>query len=723
MSQIPRLGFVAIPEAPGLTPRPAVSSEAERAYELERSLGLLGDAADSFAVYQARRQAQREKAEADAREYDEGLAVQESDRLLPVHEDRIRNREVLVPDGQDEGQWAREYAASLIPEDASPAFQDRFYRQTVERFAAAAVAQTRAIKNESRDNLTNVLFHAGVDETDPNAIGRLVGRAMELHPEWTRDEAQARIVLHSLSTYAQRGDVKLFTSTEAWMPAGYQPEIERLRNHLTEVADERASKERKAADDDIASFFVAREKYGPGAGYTFEAARQRALVLGEKLKDPSWTDDRLQEIDRREAAELSGTRKEALRLENEAMRSAVIDAARDAMREAAATGGAARIGAFTYVDSSGAEHTFTEAEIERQATNAEMEAIAKRHGDNAAAVLAEQVDFVAHNGIVHDPWRQIIEAGGSVLASDFDGGEEGSEPKPLPANAVDGIGLYRSLKAVSGKVASDHVSGQTRTLYDIADGLMRLGPYAGEPETALAVAFKAINSGVIQEGLSSVGANDPDFRDAVNSAVYVDGWGWWGQSDTRESDRTIDGKITYGNAPPLNIADIEAKVLFNARVFRATGMSNQAAVALAKETVADRHMLINGVAVDVGDRNVPMPVAASLQRVGPKVAEKYVAKYGEAEGIEAEDLTLWPGLVPGTWVIADANGQFAEHWRDPGIGFFDDIEILELDAAQTAVEDQQIADEALAKIRGRSLSERVKSRRPRMGYTRPQPQP
>lgn len=639
MSQF-RLDRVSGLESPGLSIIPPVSRGATLASQLSEALQAVGNAGTFAARTIAARRAEEKRLARDHEEQVRGQATLDYRSNWPELQKQIRERKIMVPEGMDLGEFSDELIG-LYTEGNDPIYQDQFRKGLKPLLVGEFAEQQGVIQQQAIDAGTERLIASASEQTTAAGISKVIDEMMRLDPLLTREQAIGKIAIPAGRAAAANGDSdrlkaakaalgNLFPTERASMDASF----ESAKLGLRELA-------RRDFDDAISGMYV--------DGRPYNEIRKTAREWRGKVDDAA-VDRAIQEADSRELQDQSRSKIDihnALVAGERQRIDSIVDAH---LADATRTGGAATLngGNDVVLEIEGRKHTFTNKELVEAATDRAMARIATEHPDNDQASLAAQVDFLSDNGITYKPWERVMNAGSMVTSLDLAAVEEGTAA--IPANAANGYELYKRLGTMNPRLRDAHItSGTARDFYDLANRAEQFVT-PGEPQKAMVIAAKAMT----QRDSFANQQSKAQIRNKV-AELTKPGSGFW---------RTLIA-ITPGveNSTAKNSGEIAAKLDQIADVYIALGLGPEDAVAAAADRLKQSHKVINGWAVDVGNKAVP----ADIEAIGGALIKEYV-KRNKEEGASAGDLTLIPGETDATWIMYNrTTHSFVDKWATEGL--------------------------------------------------------
>jgi hypothetical protein len=206
--------------------------------------------------------------------------------------------------------------------------------------------------------------------------------------------------------------------------------------------------------------------------------------------------------------------------------------------------------------------------------------------------------------------------------------------------------------------------------YDLID-LAETYATPGQRPAAIMMAMKATAGGLTEERFST-GVNVNDVRSSMDGTAFEE---------------------------VNNRGEIEQTVRRVANFYVATGVVGDPAIAIEKavEKVTSTLTSDGAYAISYGSVNMPENIAD----IARSMSEVYVAKYGDEEGLDSDDISLAPGETNGTFILFNtATGQPVENWANSGIFTLADINAIARGQAVEGKED--LMKRVLAKSQARN---------------------
>lgn len=237
-----------------------------------------------------------------------------------------------------------------------------------------------------------------------------------------------------------------------------------------------------------------------------------------------------------------------------------------------------------------------------------------------------QVESFSVGNLTNPKWENILK-GGPKAATPFtlSGGA-------IPPTLQDSVDLYMKLHAANPKLLDTHVKDSSdRDFYEayrIATQYSKLGP-----EQAMQVAMMQ--------------TSDPDKVRSPAAAMR-----------TEQIEERVDS-VRYGGYwgskySPSNKSYVASEITRLGKFYVQNGMDTEDALDEAKKRFEATHTAVRGNFVYTAGRDVPQNFAD----LAGYAIEKYVADFGDAEDLEAEDLTIRPATNGQSWVIVHQSGQY-----------------------------------------------------------------
>lgn len=290
--------------------------------------------------------------------------------------------------------------------------------------------------------------------------------------------------------------------------------------------------------------------------------------------------------------------------------------------------------------SDGTTHTFDSPQVIEAAVNLSVQAI---HDQSTPETFVPAVaEFLGKSGQTYRAWSEAMNAGFYASMTQLIAMKPGDPAPAPPANLAQGYELYKRIGAIDPRVRNAHMKNEsTRRLYEIAD-LMEQTQAQGDSGNALALAMVGF-ARVSKFGEPTMEGVDQNTINSAVDDVASRGALWWSQT-------------------AQNQGEIRQKLLMTTKAYMMTsGASAEQAMSHAVETLKQSHAIINDWAVDVSGTTAP-PNFEALSKVA---IDAYVAKFGEQDFVNSDQLTLIPGETPSTWIVWNKGLSIpADHFRD-----------------------------------------------------------
>lgn len=245
----------------------------------------------------------------------------------------------------------------------------------------------------------------------------------------------------------------------------------------------------------------------------------------------------------------------------------------------------------------------------------------------ADEAFAMQVDAFTGNNLVQPVWKSVLTAA-PVAATQFNlsGGD-------IPPALQDGVDLYMRLHAANPALLDKHISdANTRDFFESYRVATQIGQMA--PEQAMQTAMMM--------------ASDPSKFQSTAVQQRFD------QIDSRVQDVTVGGFMGWFGSAPSNAGFVANEIGRLGKFYAQNGMGADAALDEAKKRFLATHTPVNGNYIYTADKNLP----ENFGELAESAIKTYVADFGEAEGVEASDLTIRPAANGNGWVIVHSVGQY-----------------------------------------------------------------
>jgi hypothetical protein len=648
---------------PGLVTSPPVSQAADLLAETLRALQggaavfqqysqIEIDAArerERQQVEQERRQreilAQQEREDREAEVADRGLASRAARNFLPDIQAQIAREEIRPGEGRTVGDTIESLVLNRI-DGQSPAYADQF-RDIVEPALSQAFASQEA-RIRTRVERENLVFigESLATQTDAAKARAMFESERSKFPTLSDTEYLASTAGSAMLIHAASGIRKGVAAMRAII--GNRLPEERARADADLVRAEIQEKARIADEyrQGIADLYV--------KGAPFDVIEEQ-IRKGEGTQEPTLIKQHLDDLSSRRDRSVNESRRAAVAAFDdaaidEAIRGAAVDS-----RSAIWTGGLANVTDRKVERPDGTVLTIPASTIRSRAIEYAMSQIAAENAprDNSPQeivasqqrTLARQVEYLGENGETYEPWTRTMNAGRLAGLSSFraTAGKDGKGSVEIPANLTDGYDLYKRLATVNPRLAAAHIDTDTRMFYDLID-LAETYATPGQRPAAMMLAMRAVNGGLTEDRFSS-GVDIKQVRYAFD-----------------------DTKFSGVN----NRAELEQSVARVARFYVATGAVGdpETAIERAIEKVTSTLTSDGAYAVDMG----PIDMPQNFPDIARSIAEDYAERFGEEEGVDADDLSLAPGEATGTFIVYNRSlGQPVENWATNGVFTLADI--------------------------------------------------
>lgn len=236
-----------------------------------------------------------------------------------------------------------------------------------------------------------------------------------------------------------------------------------------------------------------------------------------------------------------------------------------------------------------------------------------------------QVESFSVGNLTNAKWENVLKAGPKAATPfTLSGGT-------VPPALQDSVDLYMKLHAANPKLLDTHVKDSSdRDFYEayrIATQYSKLGP-----EQAMQVAMmQTSDPDKVRSPAAAMRAEQIEER--VDSVRYG---GYWGSKYS-----------------PSNKSYVASEITRLGKFYVQNGMDTEDALDEAKKRFEDTHTEVNGNFVYTAGRDIP----PNFSDLAGYAIEQYVADFGNAEGLEAEDLTIRPENNGPSWVIVHQSGQ------------------------------------------------------------------
>ncbi|WP_296084170.1 hypothetical protein [uncultured Agrobacterium sp.] len=258
--------------------------------------------------------------------------------------------------------------------------------------------------------------------------------------------------------------------------------------------------------------------------------------------------------------------------------------------------------------------------------------------DQAYQMLSEAG---ATNALTFPSWTQALEAGYTATNS------RNTSGKDLPQSVLDGVDLYQRLYATNPAMVARHMPDKsTRDFYE----RVRMGEQLQHMDRTQAIR----NAMAIMADPDRT--NNPmnqlryDDVEAEVRKITVDPWlGGWA--------------FGLGGDSPTNLGTVSGEISRLAKFGVENGLPPKEALKQARERFMQDNVAINGNFVSIADKQVP-PNFSDLVNNALRI---YADKFGEKEGIAAEDLTIKPAQNGRDWMIVTKDQVPVENQQEGSI--------------------------------------------------------
>ncbi len=237
-----------------------------------------------------------------------------------------------------------------------------------------------------------------------------------------------------------------------------------------------------------------------------------------------------------------------------------------------------------------------------------------------------QVESFSVGNLTNPKWENVLKAGPKAATPfTLSGGT-------VPPALQDSVDLYMKLHAANPKLLETHIKDNAdRDFYEayrIATQYSKLAP-----EQAMQVAMmQTSDPDKVRSPAAAMRAEQIEKR--VDSVRYG---GYWGSKYS-----------------PSNKSYVASEITRLGKFYVQNGMDTEDALDEAKTRFEATHTEVNGNFVYTAGRDIP----PNFSDLAGYAIEKYVADFGDAEDLEAEDLTIRPENNGPSWVIVHQSGQY-----------------------------------------------------------------
>lgn len=611
LAPAPRVGITETLDAPGIVAGSLESHGYHQFAELERSLGLALNAGANIAAQyrQDSKEAQRLKEHEDV--HMRGLGAQQGREALPKFAEQVSNGQIPV----ENPEAAVDAYIKASTDQSNPAQAEGFasLRDDFLRVMYAKRAENNQLaKGESVALLANAMASGG-DASSTIQAGDMAGLnteerdqavidAMKIVASEKGDRSRVNELRQSLSRPYPSADIQIETSLrESENRSRIQGERD-FRNQLGALELQGAPIERRR------DFIQSQTGVSEGV----RANEMKILNTEERVKAA----EAAQQLDKVTLAQ-------------------EIQSTTDADVSLVRAGLGTSIQSKTITLPSGKTHTISGTDRLESAMNIQREQIMNQEINDAKAqnrpinqntIITKTANLSALNGYVPPDWKATIDAGAASASIAQLASTENKDHQP-PAVVTAGFNLYQTLKDTNPNfLASMGIHEDAKKFYELA-GTVRNLPGTTTDSDAIK------RAATIRENPQ---AFDTSTQNLIDSAVSktVGPWFWTTKVE--------------------NWPSVAAEVKQLARdVYLPAGLTVDAAVKKAVQTVNDGRVVSNGWSIKLTDPRLSQQTRTSFDQISRKFAEDYVSRYGQSEGVTTDDLFL-----------KDVNGAYALYRKD-----------------------------------------------------------
>lgn len=243
--------------------------------------------------------------------------------------------------------------------------------------------------------------------------------------------------------------------------------------------------------------------------------------------------------------------------------------------------------------------------------------------------FAREVEALTVGDLTNPQWASVLQAGpGTATQFTLSGGEK-------PPTLMDGPDLYMRLHSANPKLLDSHIKdAAVRDFYEsyrIATQYAKLAP-----DQALQMAMMQTSDP--DKARATAGMSIAGIEERVRGLLSG---GYWHD-------------LLFGAAEPKNRGYVANEIGRLGKFYAQNGMDVEAALNEAAGRFMATHTEVAGNFIYTAGKNVPPNFGDMVEHA----IEKYVADFGEAEGVDADDLTIRPATNGNGWLIVHQTGQY-----------------------------------------------------------------
>jgi hypothetical protein len=244
--------------------------------------------------------------------------------------------------------------------------------------------------------------------------------------------------------------------------------------------------------------------------------------------------------------------------------------------------------------------------------------------------FAREVEALTVGNLTNPTWASVLQAGpGTAAQFTLSGGEK-------PPSLMDGADLYMRLHSANPKLLDSHIKdAATRDFYEsyrIATQYAKLAP-----DQALQMAMMQTSDP--DKARAAAGMSIAGIEERVRGVLSG---GYWRD-------------LLFGAAEAKNRGYVANEIGRLGKFYAQNGMDIESALNEAASRFKATHAEVAGNFIYTAGKSVPSNFGAMVEYA----IEKYVEDFGEAEGVDADDLTIRPAPEGGNgWLIVHRTGQY-----------------------------------------------------------------
>lgn len=651
---LPRLGIQIDLNAPGLAvdTRPA-SESAYVAAETMKALGMTGDAISMYRTAIDRQEAEkqfrlaqteegqakiardREKRDAAAVAFDEGLAERFANEKLPTMFREVVAGEVeaLKGDG-DPAEKAAAYVATFGL-GQSDAFKARLRDRLVPRLVEAQEQRRATMRAAAIENGNALLADNLKAVESPTQATMIIAAARNMNPDASALDIASSIVRPAMDFAAEQGDVERVRMFRGMLKEHLPQEQERAETRAAEVIQRREHEAEDSIREQTARFWTAGRPFAEIDTFL----RDDGLPVSEVTRDRL-----LQENDarsRRFEAETAALGVQVRRREVEAGIAGGVDELIGAGRAAELTD--------VEVPFEGGTFSKSRGDLLEEAFGRAFARIANDETLTPPQQFDHQIRLATLNDYPPPGWERMISSGATAMSAINIADPQTKQP--IPASAVRGLALYTRVREASRPLADKLATGKVQEFYETAITLMDDPSVGANPEQALLAARRLLSS----EIPTTIAQEDMNTIEAGAAGI---------------ADR-------FGFSDAVNTGEIQAEIVKHAKIQVRAGVPAERAVSRAIDTVERSGVVLHGWWSAGRNLNLPPELRDDLPAASTVIIEDFAARHGKRLGLSADRLTIRMDRDNGLWFLSDKLTGFpvaptdgidpSEHVFDAGV--------------------------------------------------------